>query len=137
MPDYTRSGAIVCVLLILCAAAPAASETGWLVVDGFFNDWNDVPVAREHSRQFMRTLLMLEPDVVCVQEINDHTAEHAAGLVEYVFPCFAWHREIQNPGGDYDLPEGTPIVIADNMNMYGRSIQHRQLLEGIFADAAT
>ena len=29
MPDYTRSGAIVCVLLILCAAAPAASETGY------------------------------------------------------------------------------------------------------------
>jgi exonuclease III len=46
----------------------------------------------------------------------------------------AWHREIQNPGGAFDLPEGTPIVIAGDMNMYGRSIQHRQLLVGVFAD---
>ena len=45
MRDCTTSGAVVAVLSLLCVVASPAAETGWFVVNGFFEDWEVVPVA--------------------------------------------------------------------------------------------
>jgi exonuclease III len=59
----------------------------------------------------------------------------------------AWLRELQTPGGlleppeepplDFDLPVGTPIVIAGDMNLVGGACQVRTLTDGDIADEET
>ena len=56
----------------------------------------------------------------------------------------AWLRELQIPGGvleppeeaplDFDLPVGTPIVVAGDMNLVGGARQVRTLTDGDIAD---
>ncbi|MFH1689204.1 MAG: endonuclease/exonuclease/phosphatase family protein [Candidatus Eisenbacteria bacterium] len=59
----------------------------------------------------------------------------------------AWLRELQTPGGvleppdepplEFDLPEGTPIVIAGDMNLVGGAGQVRTLTDGEIVDEET
>jgi len=59
----------------------------------------------------------------------------------------AWMRELVTPGGalepaggpplEFDLPEGTPIVIAGDMNLVGGARQVRTLTDGDIADEKT
>jgi endonuclease/exonuclease/phosphatase family metal-dependent hydrolase len=47
----------------------------------------------------------------------------------------AWLRDLVTPGGR-DLPQGTPIVVAGDMNLVGGSRQVRTLIAGEIADEA-
>jgi len=59
----------------------------------------------------------------------------------------AWLRELQTPGGvleppeepqlEFDLPEGTPIVVAGDMNLVGGASQVLTLTDGRISDEAT
>lgn len=48
----------------------------------------------------------------------------------------AWLRDLVTPGG-LDLPQGTPIVVAGDMNLVGGARQVRTLLAGEIADERT
>ena len=48
----------------------------------------------------------------------------------------AWQLDLISPGG-LDLPRGTPIVVAGDMNLVGGSRQLATLLAGAIVDEAT
>lgn len=48
----------------------------------------------------------------------------------------AWVRDLVRSGG-HGLPQGTPLIVAGDMNLVGRSCQVRTLLQGEIADQTT
>ena len=48
----------------------------------------------------------------------------------------AWVRDLVGPGG-HDLPDGTPLIVAGDMNLVGRARQVRTLIRGEIVDEET
>ena len=48
----------------------------------------------------------------------------------------AFVRDLQTPGGTYDVPKGTPIMLAGDANLVGLKKQYHTLVEGSIQDEA-
>lgn len=90
--------------------------------------------------QNIATILALPPgaphQAMCV--INTHlpSGSNDAGRRLEIDHIIAWIRELRTPGGA-ELPPGTPIVIAGDMNFISAASQPRALLTGNIFDEAT
>jgi endonuclease/exonuclease/phosphatase family metal-dependent hydrolase len=67
----------------------------------------------------------------CGGEANDPQRQKQSDAIA------AWIRDARTPGGHVDLPPGTPIIVAGDLNIVGGFGPVRTLLEGDIADEAT
>lgn len=67
----------------------------------------------------------------CGGEANDPQRQQQSDAIA------AWIRDARTPSGHIDLPPGTPIIVAGDLNIVGGFGPVRTLLEGDIADEAT
>lgn len=67
----------------------------------------------------------------CGGEANDPQRQKQSDAIA------AWIRDARTPGGHVDLPPGTPIIVAGDLNIVGGFGPVRTLLEGDIVDEAT